>query len=233
MGHFAAETSGVPWVPFVHGFTAETWQVTFYERLERSLLVRSPWVACTSPAQARELGRMRRGRHAPLSHSQRSAGPARGRQIAAARAHSRGTRIFPPRFCIRSRRALQPRERPLHSAGGLCAFIEDDPGAADSASAVGRRTRRKLLTDARQEAGDRVSSLLRRFSAKTRCLDEGHGLHCAPVIDRGHAQLSIGSDAARSPGDRDHGWRSTRDRFPRGNRPAGGSRFTRGARRKR
>ncbi len=66
VGHFAARNAGVPWVPFVHGFTAETWQVTLYERLERSLLVRSPWVVCTSPAQARELGRMRRGRHAPL-----------------------------------------------------------------------------------------------------------------------------------------------------------------------
>ncbi|MHB8303934.1 MAG: glycosyltransferase [Acidobacteriaceae bacterium] len=30
------------------------------------MLLRSPWVVCASPAQARELGRMRRGRHAPL-----------------------------------------------------------------------------------------------------------------------------------------------------------------------
>lgn len=66
VGHFAARNARVPSVPFVHGFSAETWQVTLYERLERSLLVRSPWVVCTSPAQARELGRMRRGRHAPL-----------------------------------------------------------------------------------------------------------------------------------------------------------------------
>ncbi len=66
VGHFAAKHVDVPCVPFVHGFTAETWQVTLYERLERSLLVRSPWVVCSSPAQARELGRMRRGRHAPL-----------------------------------------------------------------------------------------------------------------------------------------------------------------------
>ena len=40
--------------------------MTLYERLERSLLVRSPWVVCISPAQARELGRLRRGRRAPL-----------------------------------------------------------------------------------------------------------------------------------------------------------------------
>ncbi len=66
VGHFAAKHAEIPWVPFVHGFTAETWQVTLYERLERSLLTRSPWVVCTSPAQARELGRERRGRHAPL-----------------------------------------------------------------------------------------------------------------------------------------------------------------------
>lgn len=66
VGHFAAKHAHVPWVPFVRDFTAETWQVTLYERLERSLLVRSPWVVCISPAQARELGRVRRGRHAPL-----------------------------------------------------------------------------------------------------------------------------------------------------------------------
>jgi glycosyltransferase involved in cell wall biosynthesis len=66
VGHFAAKHVQIAWVPFVHGFTSETWQVTLYERLERSLLVRSPWVVCTSSAQARELGRIRRGRHAPL-----------------------------------------------------------------------------------------------------------------------------------------------------------------------
>ncbi len=66
VGHFAAKHANVPWVPFVRGYTAETWQVTLYERLERSILVRSPWVVCVSPAQARELGRMRRGRRAPL-----------------------------------------------------------------------------------------------------------------------------------------------------------------------
>lgn len=66
VGHFAAKHAGVLSVPFVHGFSADTWQVTLYERLERSLLVRSPWIVCTSPAQARELGRLRRGRHAPL-----------------------------------------------------------------------------------------------------------------------------------------------------------------------
>lgn len=66
VGHFAAKHARIPWVPFVRGFNAETWHATLYERLERSLLVRSPWVVCASPAQARELGRMRRGRHAPL-----------------------------------------------------------------------------------------------------------------------------------------------------------------------
>jgi len=66
VGHFAAKHADVAWVPFVRDFTAETWQVTLYQRLERSLLVRSPWVVCISPAQARELGRLRRGRRAPL-----------------------------------------------------------------------------------------------------------------------------------------------------------------------
>ncbi len=66
VGHFAAKHANVPWVPFVRGWTAETWRINLYERLDRSILVRSPWVVCVSPAQARELGRMRRGRHAPL-----------------------------------------------------------------------------------------------------------------------------------------------------------------------
>lgn len=65
VGHFAARHADVPWVPFVHGYSKETWQATLYERLERSLLMRSPWVVCTSLAQARELGRVRRGRPAP------------------------------------------------------------------------------------------------------------------------------------------------------------------------
>jgi glycosyltransferase involved in cell wall biosynthesis len=66
VGHFAAKHANVAWVPFVRDFTSETWQVTLYERLERSLLMRSPWVVCVSPSQARELGRLRRGRRAPL-----------------------------------------------------------------------------------------------------------------------------------------------------------------------
>lgn len=66
VGHFAARHANIPWVPFVRDFTAETWQVTLYERLERNLVLRSPWVVCVSPSQARELGRLRRGRRAPL-----------------------------------------------------------------------------------------------------------------------------------------------------------------------
>lgn len=66
VGHFAARQAGIPWVPFVRSFQAEAWQGTLYERLERSLLVRSPWVVCSSPTQARQLGRIRRGRPAPL-----------------------------------------------------------------------------------------------------------------------------------------------------------------------
>lgn len=66
VGHFAARHANIAAVPFVHGFSGETWQVTLYERLERSLLMRSPWVVCTSAARARELGRLRRGRQAPF-----------------------------------------------------------------------------------------------------------------------------------------------------------------------
>jgi glycosyltransferase involved in cell wall biosynthesis len=66
VGHYAAKHADISWVPFVHGFTADALQVTLYERLEHSLLMRSPWIVCTSSTQARELGRLRRGRSAPL-----------------------------------------------------------------------------------------------------------------------------------------------------------------------
>lgn len=66
VGHFAAKHAGIPWVPFVRSVAAEEWETSLYERLERSLLVRSPWVVCVSSALGRELGRLRRGRRAPM-----------------------------------------------------------------------------------------------------------------------------------------------------------------------
>lgn len=66
VGHFAAKQAHVSWVPFVRNWSAESIPVNLYERLEQSILVRSPWVVCGSSAQARQLGRLRRGRPAPL-----------------------------------------------------------------------------------------------------------------------------------------------------------------------
>lgn len=66
IGHFAARPAKVPHVPIVRGWTAETWQVSLYERLERHILARSHWVGCVSARQARELEDTRGKRPAPF-----------------------------------------------------------------------------------------------------------------------------------------------------------------------
>lgn len=66
IGHFAAQAAGVPHVPIVRGWTAETWRVSLYERLERRILARSRWVGCVSARQAEELTRLRGDRPAPF-----------------------------------------------------------------------------------------------------------------------------------------------------------------------
>lgn len=66
IGHFAAKHADIPFVPFVHGYAEEQCHFTVYDRLERTVLTRSPQVVCTSRAQARGLARARRGRLAPL-----------------------------------------------------------------------------------------------------------------------------------------------------------------------
>ncbi|HEY6448958.1 MAG TPA: glycosyltransferase [Acidobacteriaceae bacterium] len=66
VGHFAAQPAGVAHVPIVRGWTAETWQVSLYERLERHILARSHWVGCVSARQARELADARGKRSAPF-----------------------------------------------------------------------------------------------------------------------------------------------------------------------
>lgn len=66
VGHFAAKQAHVPCVPFVRGWNPESEPAHLYERLEQSVLVRSPWVVCSSQADARLLSRLRRGRPAPL-----------------------------------------------------------------------------------------------------------------------------------------------------------------------
>ncbi|MGC2638745.1 MAG: glycosyltransferase [Acidobacteriaceae bacterium] len=66
VGHFAAPPAGVAHVPMVRGWTAETWQVSLYERLERRILARSRWVGCVSARQAEELAHIRGKRPAPF-----------------------------------------------------------------------------------------------------------------------------------------------------------------------
>jgi glycosyltransferase involved in cell wall biosynthesis len=59
-------STGTPQVAFVRGWTAETWRVTLYERLERLALKTAPWVVCVSAKQAQQLASARRGRTQPV-----------------------------------------------------------------------------------------------------------------------------------------------------------------------
>lgn len=66
LGRLASRLSGCPQIAFLRGWTAETWNVRFYERLERMFLRRLPWVACVSQAQARALSVGRGSRRPPV-----------------------------------------------------------------------------------------------------------------------------------------------------------------------
>lgn len=59
MGHFAARAAGVPHIAFVRGWTAETWRVALYEKIERRILRRTRWVGCVARRQAEQLARNR------------------------------------------------------------------------------------------------------------------------------------------------------------------------------
>jgi glycosyltransferase involved in cell wall biosynthesis len=66
LGRLACLSTGTPQVAFVRGWTAETWRVTLYERLERFALRSVPWVVCVSARQAEQLAPSRRGRTQPI-----------------------------------------------------------------------------------------------------------------------------------------------------------------------
>jgi glycosyltransferase involved in cell wall biosynthesis len=66
VGWLASRLSGCPQIGFVRGWTAETWRVRQYERLDRFALARVDWVVCVSQPQAEQLGKKREGRHPPI-----------------------------------------------------------------------------------------------------------------------------------------------------------------------
>jgi glycosyltransferase involved in cell wall biosynthesis len=66
LGWLASRLAGCPQIAFVRGWTAETWRVRQYERLDRFVLCRVDWVACVSRPQAEGLRSKREGRHPPI-----------------------------------------------------------------------------------------------------------------------------------------------------------------------
>jgi len=66
LGWVASHLAGCPQVAFVRGWTAETWRVRQYERLDRFVLGRVDWVACVSRPQAEQLNSRRKGRRPPI-----------------------------------------------------------------------------------------------------------------------------------------------------------------------
>jgi len=62
LGWLASRLGGCPQIAFVRGWTAETWRVRQYERLDRFVLGRVDWVACVSRPQAEQLRSRRKGR---------------------------------------------------------------------------------------------------------------------------------------------------------------------------
>ena len=66
VGWLASRLAGCPQVAFVRGWTAETWRVRQYERLDRFVLGRVDWVACVSRPQAEQLKSRRKGRRPPI-----------------------------------------------------------------------------------------------------------------------------------------------------------------------
>lgn len=60
VGRLASLLSSCPQIAFVRGWTAETYRVKFYERLERLVLAQVDWVVCVSQPQAARLNRKRK-----------------------------------------------------------------------------------------------------------------------------------------------------------------------------
>ncbi len=177
VGHFAAKHANVPWVPFVRDFTAETWQVTLYERLERNLVMRSPWVVCVSPAQARELGRLRRGRRAPLVIQNAVLAP-KVTSLSAEPAPTREDLGFQRNafvFGTAGRLSREKGHRSLLDAFALCSSAEDAARPADASAVAGRGPGGDGAAHTSPAAGNRIARLFRRISTKSSGLDEVHG----------------------------------------------------------
>jgi len=66
VGWVVSRLSGCTQIAFVRGWTAETWRVRQYERLDRFVLGRVDWVACVSRPQAEQLKSRRKGRRPPI-----------------------------------------------------------------------------------------------------------------------------------------------------------------------
>lgn len=65
IGRLVSMLSSVPQVAFVRGWTAETPRVAFYEKVERRILARTPWIVCVSALQADQLAPLRKNRRQP------------------------------------------------------------------------------------------------------------------------------------------------------------------------
>jgi glycosyltransferase involved in cell wall biosynthesis len=66
VGWLAGQRARVPQICFVRGWTAETWRVRQYERLDRLVLSRAPWVVTVSQALAGQLQQKRRCLNPPV-----------------------------------------------------------------------------------------------------------------------------------------------------------------------
>jgi glycosyltransferase involved in cell wall biosynthesis len=66
VGWAASRLTGCTQIAFVRGWTAETWRVKLYERLERLVLRWTDWVVCVSEALAESLRKRRKDRRAPI-----------------------------------------------------------------------------------------------------------------------------------------------------------------------
>lgn len=66
VGWLAKHLTSVPQICFVRGWTAETWRVKQYERLDRLVLSRAPWVVTVSQALADQLQKNRGGLNPPV-----------------------------------------------------------------------------------------------------------------------------------------------------------------------
>ena len=66
IGWLAKRLPHIPQICFARGWTAENWRIRQYERLDRLVLARAPWVATVSQALADQIQKSRRGLNPPV-----------------------------------------------------------------------------------------------------------------------------------------------------------------------